>query len=259
MKLSIITVTYNNSQGLERTIKSIEKQTCKDFEYIIVDGSSNDNSLEIIKKYEKCISKWISEPDNGIYNAMNKGVKIANGDYCLFMNSGDELYSENTVENIYSCDFTEDFVQGITYQVRNGIETMYNPPKDITLAFYFYGNNNYHQSSLIKREMLLRHPYDEKLRIASDYKFNIECIIIYNCSYKPIDVIISNYEYGGRSVSVKHKDEIRKIYEELIPNRIKADYLDNICCYKKPGKYIMPILRWFAKHLLNRYQISVKD
>ena len=84
MKLSIITVTYNNATGLARTIKSVVNQTCKDFEYIIVDGASMDNSVEIIKDNETHISKWISEPDTGIYNAMNKAVRMATGDYCLF-------------------------------------------------------------------------------------------------------------------------------------------------------------------------------
>ena len=84
-------------KGLESTIKSVDSQTNKNFEFIIVDGASNDGSLELIKKYDHVITRWVSEPDSGIYNAMNKGVKMATGEYCLFMNSGDLLYSSTTM------------------------------------------------------------------------------------------------------------------------------------------------------------------
>ena len=77
----------------------------KDFEYIIVDGASKDNSVDIIREYEVYISQWVSEPDTGIYNAMNKAVKMATGDYCLFMNAGDELYSDTTIEKLYNLHF----------------------------------------------------------------------------------------------------------------------------------------------------------
>lgn len=114
------------------------------------------------------------------------------------------------------------------------------------------------KSSLIKRTMLLSHPYDENLPIASDYKFNIECLIVHNCSYRPIDVVISNYEYGGRSSYAKDVEETRLIYQQLIPRRILDDYIEWVCCYKKPGKYIMPILKWIASILKSRYQFLLK-
>ena len=87
MKLSIITVNRNNKDGLEKTIRSVIRQTSHDYEYIIIDGASTDGSPEIIRNYEENITYWISEPDTGIYNAMNKGIRKAQGDYCLFLNS----------------------------------------------------------------------------------------------------------------------------------------------------------------------------
>ena len=240
MRLSIITICYNNSEGLERTIRSIESQTCKDFEYIVVDGASQDQSVEVIHAHESCISKWISEPDTGIYNAMNKGVKMASGEYCLFINSGDELYKPTTVEEIYRHSFDEDFVQGVIYRF-NKKDIFLFPPQEISLAFYIYGNNNYHQASLIKRKMLLERPYDEKYRIASDLKFNVESLIIHNCSYGTLDVVISKYEIGGIS-ETPHRIESPEIYKELFPQRILNDYKRMKFCFRFPIKYIFPFL-----------------
>ncbi len=89
MKLSIITINKNNAYGLRKTIQSVINQTYSNIEYIIIDGASTDGSIDVIKKFEDKIDWWASEPDTGIYNAMNKGIKIATGDYCQFLNSGD--------------------------------------------------------------------------------------------------------------------------------------------------------------------------
>lgn len=100
MKISVITVNYNNKKGLEATINSVISQKYLDFEFIIVDGNSNDGSKDIIYKKRNYITKWISEPDSGIYNAMNKGVKMSTGDYLIFMNSGDEFYDTQVLDKI---------------------------------------------------------------------------------------------------------------------------------------------------------------
>lgn len=222
MKLSIITVNFNNPIGLEDTIKSVVYQTNRDFEYIVVDGASTKGDIDIIKKYSANITKWVSEPDTGIYNAMNKGVRMAQGDYLLFMNSGDIMYNNDTVANIYKANFDEDFIEGII-AFKNSSRLHY-PPSEINLSYYLFVTNNYHQASLIKRSLLLDTPYDESYRIAADMKFNIQSIICNNCTYKAIDVIISTYEGQGVSMTVNHDDERKRIFEELIPKRILADY-----------------------------------
>ena len=89
MKYSIITINYNHIEGLKRTIDSVISQTSSNYEYIIIDGGSTDGSVNIIKEYKEHLVYWISEKDNGVYHAMNKGVAQAQGDYCIFMNSGD--------------------------------------------------------------------------------------------------------------------------------------------------------------------------
>lgn len=98
MKLSIITINFNNEKGLKKTLESVSIQTYKNFEFIIIDGGSTDNSVNIIKEYQPIITYWLSEPDKGIYNAMNKGIAQAHGEYCIFMNSGDTFYDASTIE-----------------------------------------------------------------------------------------------------------------------------------------------------------------
>ena len=257
MKLSIITVTYNNASGLSKTLKSIKNQTCKEFEYIVVDGASKDNSVDIIKQNETYISKWVSEPDTGIYNAMNKAVRMATGDYCLFINAGDELYSNTTIEELYKIEFNEDFVEG-KVEFQDNRRGFSQPAKEITLFYYYKKENNRHQASFIKRNMLLEHPYDEKLRISSDLKFNIECIVKHNCTFRPIDLVIAKYEGGGVSWTVNHQDEIDFIYKELFPDRVMRDYENLLFLYRFPVKQMFPFLKLlgnmgeYAKKILRK-------
>lgn len=114
MKLSIITINYNNRTGLERTLQSVENQNTRDFEHVIIDGASTDGSAEDIRKYaeNKPNVIWVSEPDSGIYNAMNKGAKLASGEYLLFLNSGDDLYSSHVVQDFNKSEINCDLVQG---------------------------------------------------------------------------------------------------------------------------------------------------
>ena len=112
MKLSIITINYNNRDGLQKTIESVVSQSFKDFEWIVIDGGSNDGSRELIERYAESISYWVSEPDKGIYNAMNKGIKASNGDYLLFLNSGDSLCDEYVIADFQKLSFTEDIISG---------------------------------------------------------------------------------------------------------------------------------------------------
>src|ERR1700761_112956 len=116
-RLSIITIVYNNASDIERTILSVINQTYKNIEYIIIDGASTDGTLNIIGKYRDSISKLVSEPDKGIYDAMNKGLQQATGDYVLFMNSGDEIYAGDTVEKIFNTEPDADIYYGETEMI----------------------------------------------------------------------------------------------------------------------------------------------
>lgn len=225
MNLSIITINYNNCLGLEKTINSIISQTYKDFEYIVIDGDSTDGSKNIINKYKSHITTSISEPDSGIYNAMNKGVHYANREYCLFLNSGDVLAYPNVLENLAVMTSHEDIITGST--VFDDSEEVWISPEKVSLMTFLKGSLS-HQSSLIKRSLLLKYPYDESKKIVSDWKFCIETLILHNCSYKRYEGIISKYDKTGISSnpSFFNKANYEKdlSLKELLPPRIIDDY-----------------------------------
>lgn len=223
MKLSIITINYNNCDGLRKTIESVIGQTYSDFEYIIIDGGSKDGSTEIIKRYAEQIDYCISEPDKGIYNAMNKGIAAANGEYIQFLNSGDCLCSPSTIEAIIPSLKDVDIIFA-KFRYNDTLEIV-NIPESITMKT-LYERSLPHPSSYIKRELLLHYPYDEKLRIVSDWKFWIQSIIFHNASYRILHNIIVNFDTTGISgtnkLLVQKEREI--VLKDLLPSRIRKDY-----------------------------------
>ena len=131
MKYSIITVNYNNKDGLRKTIESVIHQTFRDFEFIVIDGGSTDGSAEVLKEYDAQIDYWVSEPDNGVYYAMNKGTRQAHGDYLNFMNSGDCLYDEKVLEHLSAKGLSADIIVGRDYHfnetTQQGFATLLPP------------------------------------------------------------------------------------------------------------------------------------
>ena len=155
-KLSIITINYNNAGGLEKTIQSVVSQTFTDYEYIVIDGSSNDGSVDCIKRYSDKISYSVSEKDKGIYNAQNKGIMAAKGMYCLFLNSGDYLFNEKVLEEVFSHKHNEDIIYGDMMIDDGSAELIYGKhPSDITFEFLIY-TTLWHPVSFIKRELFNR-------------------------------------------------------------------------------------------------------
>lgn len=224
MKLSVITINFNNEEGLKKTLKSIADQTYKEFEFIIIDGASTDNSINIIKEYEHIISFWVSEPDNGIYNAMNKGIKYAHGEYCIFMNSGDIFYDKYSIEKSIPHLNNTTVVCGKT-KIHDKIIAS---PFDVTLAT-FIKYSFIHQSSFIKTSIQKQYLYDENYKIASDWKFYIQILILNNETYKAIDTIISEYDLTGISTTNSQlKDRERhEILQFFFPKRILTDYINS--------------------------------
>lgn len=221
MKLSIITVNYNDATGLERTIKSVISQTFRDFEFIIIDGGSTDGSVDVIKRYENNIDYWVSESDGGIYQGMNKGLRQAQGEYLNFMNGGDSFHSPDVLDYIFTLSTDADIITGshagsIHPNVgRNGV-TMYD----------LYTGAIDHQASFIKRELAFRHPYDEKYKIVSDWKFFIEALIMDNCSFYYTDTIVVDVDMTGISNTERQRNnqERESVLRELLPERILTDY-----------------------------------
>lgn len=226
MKLSIITINYNDATGLEKTIQSVINQTYNNFQYIIIDGDSSDGSKNILHKYSHNIDIIISEPDNGIYNAMNKGASHANGEYLLFLNSGDELFNLEVLENIFKNQFHEQIVSGQLYCYSEKEAHLQTPPTNLSL-YSFVGASLPHPSSLIKNELFKKiGGYHEEYRIISDWCFFVEATIKYNCTYKTLPMIIARFnQYGISTTSGNKEKEAEKIFLSEHFRRIIEDYL----------------------------------
>ncbi|GAB3961648.1 glycosyltransferase family 2 protein [Spirosoma harenae] len=201
-QLSIITINLNNDSGLKKTIESVICQSFIQFEFIIIDGGSTDNSLHILDQYADKITYWISEADNGIYHAMNKGIRHAKGNYCLFLNSGDWLVSYNTLENVFATKPTADIISGNIYYYDNEngqVKWLVRSPEKITAKDFFF-NTLPHQATFIKKSLFdTISLYNENLKIASDWLFFLEAILVRNSSYFHYQDAVAYFNMDGIS------------------------------------------------------------
>ncbi len=225
MTLSIITINFNNKDGLQKTINSVIQQSFKDYEWIIIDGGSSDGSEDVIKTYQSHFSFWCSEPDKGIYNAINKGLLHASGDYIQFLNSGDWLYNSTSLEKVFAqIDGKYDIYYGDMVQVNDGGKL--NPityPDELGFLFFPY-NNICHQATLYKRSLFDNNPYDESFRIVSDWAMNLK-LLFNGSTFKHINQYIVYYDNQGRSsaADLKHHIERTAAFEKYVPQQIKID------------------------------------
>ena len=225
-KYTIITINYNNGKELRRTIESVINQTLTDFEYVVIDGGSTDDSISIIKEYADRIDFWISERDKGVYNAMNKGLSHAHGEYVNFMNSGDSFYSPTVLEEIDSEIGDADILFGNVCNSLSG--RRYGGIKaDSEVTFLTLKKEIIcHQGTFYRRTIFERHPYDESLKLIADWKVNVQAIVFDNCKVKVVDTIVANYDLTGMSStqSQLHAEERKRVMAELFPERILKDY-----------------------------------
>ena len=194
MKVSVITVNFNNKAGLEATIKSVVGQRFKDFEFIIIDGGSTDGSKDVIVANKDKIDYWVSERDKGVYNGMNKAIADAKGEYCIFMNSGDCFYSDSVMEEVFSKNPDADYIAG-DYQ--DGAVSK-KSPQTLTLS-YMYDNAICHQAVFIRTSLLKANPYDETYRIAADWAEMFDELILRNASYSYQNVVVASLQPNGMS------------------------------------------------------------
>lgn len=272
MKLSIITINYNNAKGLLKTLASVASQTFRDFEHIIVDGGSTDGSVEIIREYadneairqenskadKQALSPnhlitsspitWISEPDKGIYNAMNKGIeialgkrmvnpfnrsefvedknegiRIANAEYLLFLNSGDYLVDEFTIDKVFEEANDVDIIYGdrINVYADGAILNQASYPDKITGNFLRKGMIS-HQASFIKSDLFVKYGlYREDLKYASDWEFFLKTFLLYNCTYQHIHQYVVYYDRTGISSTIANNFEMlterNAVFSETLP------------------------------------------
>jgi glycosyltransferase involved in cell wall biosynthesis len=226
MKLSVITINRNNSEGLRRTIESVSNQTFKDFEYLIIDGASTDESIKVIEEHNKHFFYWVSEPDTGIYNAMNKGIKKANGEYCLFLSSGDYLLNDTVLEDVFSLNPTQDIVYG-SILMSDGVRFIYPDESEITFSYFLKGTLP-HPCSFIKTSLFTKIGlYDEDLKIVSDWKFFLLATCKFNVKIKKVDLIIAVFDLNGISSTPGNKDLILNERNSTLENHFPfflADY-----------------------------------
>lgn len=227
MKFSIITVNYNNKEGLQRTIESVIHQSFRDFEFIVIDGGSTDGSAEVLKEYDAQINYWVSEPDGGIYQGMNKGIVKATGEYLNFMNSGDCFYSSDILEKVSNYQSDADFIVGKDYHYNDVIHRGHvsiQPPR--TTMIHFFVATLDHQSSFIKREMFTNSLYDESRRLVSDWIFFTEKIVKEGKQVQFIPDIICRREEGGLSEQQREKNrkEINEYLHQFLPYGVYEDY-----------------------------------
>lgn len=224
MKLSIITINWNNVEGLRKTIDSVASQTVRPFEFIVVDGGSTDGAPDLLKSSGNIVTDWISEKDRGIYNAMNKGVDRAHGDWCIFMNSGDRFCSPSVLADLETSGASADIICGNALIQETPVRRK-TPPSEVSLEFLFNGSLC-HQSALIRTSLLRLHPYDESLKIVSDRKFFLQALVLDNCTYETVNVDIADYDIGGYSAlhRFESEQEWTSVLESLLPYRIRVDY-----------------------------------
>lgn len=221
-KLSVITINFNNRNGLRKTIESVVNQTCKDFEYIVIDGGSTDGSVDVIKEYAGSIDYWVSERDRGCYHAMNKGAKIAQGEYVIFMNSGDSFYTNDVIDAFVKENPTEDVLCGDMFLSLGCVNYV---PTELTFR-YFYEGNLPHQACFIKTSLQKKYPYNENLKIVSDYEFFLRILILENGTFRKINKIISYFDFNGISSENTglHLREREAVQQAMFPSRILEDY-----------------------------------
>lgn len=216
MKLSIITINYNNAAGLLNTVESVRRQSYKDFEYLIIDGGSTDRSSEIMATIETAFS--CSERDGGIYDAMNKGVRHAYGEYILFLNSGDTFHSPDALQDcIYNLEGADIIYGNLQFCNNDGTNWIQTPPGKLSVTF-FLEHSLPHPATFIRRRLLLDDPYDLSYPIVADWVWFVKKVLHEGYSYKHLDTVISNFMMGGVSNgNVNHDNERARATAALFP------------------------------------------
>ena len=245
IKLSIITINYNNAEGLRKTLASVASQTYADIEHVIVDGGSTDGSVEVIREYEQSLAsrlsplasnlKWVSEPDKGIYNAMNKGIRMATGEYIEILNSGDILFDANVtqrmIEHLDQINSQNENPIGILYGNMIKVNTQGKVVGKSGYTEYslrqFYSSTLNHDCAYIRRDLFEEYGlYDEQLKIVSDWKWYLQAIGLGRVKPEYVDIDVTIFDDGGISetnLALRYAER-RKVLEEVLPPAVLWDY-----------------------------------
>ena len=224
MLVSIITVNFNHLEGLKRTYESVVSQTFTDYEWIVIDGGSTDGSREFIEQHQDRFAYWCSEKDNGIYHAMNKGIRQAKGEYLNFMNTGDTFAGSKTLAGVFSEQRTADILYGyMMHKTVDGFAYFYNNMKNKLYWFDLYPNTFPHQSSFIRRALFdVVGMYDEGCRVVSDSRWFAKAVLIHKASYEFIPQKIALFEGDGISTKGIPASERDRQKEGIFPEYIDS-------------------------------------
>ncbi|MHA6279849.1 glycosyltransferase family 2 protein [Salinimicrobium sp. CAU 1759] len=231
--LSIITINRNNYRGLSETVGSVLEQTWQDFEYIVIDGGSTDGSKEFIESKKHQLHFWCSEPDAGIYDAMNKGLSKSSGEYLLFLNSGDTLVDKEILTT------SKEFLDGrdLVYfdlEMYDHERRFVHTYPDILAFSHFLHQSLPHPATFIKRSLLQKADgFDESFKIVSDWKFFLNAVCKENCSYLHVNKCLSRFDLFGISSSGEMKERIKEERRQVLQEGYSAFLQD----YEKLEKY----------------------
>jgi glycosyltransferase involved in cell wall biosynthesis len=239
MKLSIITINYNNKAGLQKTIDSVICQTWKDYEWIIIDGGSSDGSKKLIEQYQQYFAYWCSEPDKGVYNAMNKGIAKAKGEYLNFMNSGDVFYENNTLQLVFENVLYGDMVYG-DWICHKGDTEVLKTANNLASLKYFYSDNICHQAMFIKSSILKEEGYDTHFSIYADWARWLK-MAIDDAVFQYLPLIVCRFDAtDGLSNQNRERETMHLELEHLrslVPTQIRDVLDENIKYRNKIFKY----------------------
>ncbi|MBR6979883.1 MAG: glycosyltransferase [Prevotella sp.] len=248
MKLSIITINYNNLEGLKETMGSVLSQNFKDYEWIVIDGGSTDGSKELLERNNDAISYWVSEPDRGIYHAMNKGVDVAQGEYCQFLNSGDSLISPDILEKVFSYELSDVNYGDVWLTKKGKVVEKRTYPDTITLPCLFGYPPPSHQATFFRTLLVKQHLYREQYSIAADVCLFLE-LYVTGSHFKHLPLPIVYFDLGGiGSKPETYQERIRQltaIKQEFLPAQV-VDGIEQLIIDYKNFQFVLKIapLRW---------------
>lgn len=202
MIVTIITVCRNHAQELERTIRSVESQTWQEKEYLVIDGASTDDSLDVIKAHEASITRWVSEPDQGIYDAMNKGVKMAQGEWVIFMNAGDTFAGDDTLQKVFGSPQDADVIYGDV--IKGELVKKAEAPRNAHRMFYC------HQSAFVRTSCLREFPFDIRHRMSADFK-QVKQLYLSGKRFRQLDFPVANFDTQG----VSNRNRSAGLYDNI--------------------------------------------
>lgn len=242
-EISVITINYNNKAGLADTIASVLAQSELSIEYIVIDGGSSDGSVDVIDKQSKRLAYWVSEPDRGVYHAMNKGIAHAKGRYVTFLNSGDIFHSADVLQRLLAESCDRDIVYGDVEIVQSDRTLMWQCP-DILTFKYFRTDSIPHPASLIRRSLFRSiHPYDEQFRIVSDWAFFAEAICLHGATYVRVAFPVAIFKADGISSRTETNQLHHKERDLVLQNKFAAFVQD----YIEWDRDAAALRSWFAR------------